>query len=182
MPHMHRCLNYWTCNDALDDDLLPLCPDIPCSKCFMQTYESEVEKSDILLKPCTKVQYYVRETVSVVDSHVDEFELTFTKPPEVLVKEEYLIFDSVAMISSIGGTLGLCIGFSFMDITGALMAFLKRILARNQNEDNRVGTVGISESVKVQPCMDVDQSTGTEKLLQTIEKMDMRLTALEDRK
>ena len=29
------------------------------------------------------------------------------------VKEEYLILDFVAMVGSVGGTLGMCIGFSF---------------------------------------------------------------------
>ena len=32
-------------------------------------------------------------------------------------KEEYLIYDVVSFISSVGGTLGLCIGFSFRDAT-----------------------------------------------------------------
>ena len=35
--------------------------------------------------------------------------------------EEYLIFDSVAMIGSIGGTLGLCIGFSFANVFAMIL-------------------------------------------------------------
>ena len=34
---------------------------------------------------------------------------------ELQVKEEYVIYDFVGMISSIGGNLGLFIGFSFFD-------------------------------------------------------------------
>ena len=42
-------------------------------------------------------------------------------PPLVTVKEEYVIYDAVAMISAIGGTMGLCIGFSFSDISSLLI-------------------------------------------------------------
>ena len=34
---------------------------------------------------------------------------------ELQVKEEYVIYDFVGMISSLGGNLGLFIGFSFFD-------------------------------------------------------------------
>ena len=44
--------------------------------------------------------------------------------PKVHVKEEYLIYDGVAMISAIGGTLGLCIGFSFYDLGAKLVVWL----------------------------------------------------------
>ena len=39
----------------------------------------------------------------------------------VTVKEEYVIYDAVAMISAIGGTMGLCIGFSFSDFSSLLI-------------------------------------------------------------
>ena len=42
-------------------------------------------------------------------------------PPLVTVKEEYVIYDAVAMISAIGGTMGLCIGFSFSDFSSLLI-------------------------------------------------------------
>ena len=34
------------------------------------------------------------------------------------VKEEYLIYDTVSMISVVGGFMGLCVGFSFYDTSG----------------------------------------------------------------
>ena len=42
-------------------------------------------------------------------------------PPEMTVKEEYLIYDMVSMISAIGGTMGLCVGFSFNDISSFVL-------------------------------------------------------------
>ena len=39
--------------------------------------------------------------------------------------EEYLIYDLVAMIGAIGGTLGLCIGISLKDMARVLLRFLE---------------------------------------------------------
>ena len=58
------------------------------------------------------------------------FELWFTKPIKVKVKEEYLIYDFVSMIGAIGGTLGLCIGFSFLDLTRPLIGLTRSCLRR----------------------------------------------------
>ena len=40
--------------------------------------------------------------------------------------EEYLIYDAISMISSVGGTLGMCIGFSFTSIISSLMNILQQ--------------------------------------------------------
>ena len=48
----------------------------------------------------------------------------------VTVKEEYLIYDAVAMISAIGGTMGLCIGFSFTEVANFLLRSLENGLKR----------------------------------------------------
>ena len=45
-------------------------------------------------------------------------------PPRVRVMEEYLIFDLVAFISSIGGTMGLCIGISFKEVANWVMTYV----------------------------------------------------------
>ena len=39
--------------------------------------------------------------------------MDFMDPPLVTVKEEYLVYDGVALISSVGGLLGICVGVSF---------------------------------------------------------------------
>ena len=77
-------------------------------------------------KPCTKLQYKQDASTDVYDYYDDamhnvpknqvKFGIQFVNPPRVAVKEEYIIYDSVAMVSAIGGTMGLCIGFSFSGI------------------------------------------------------------------
>ena len=52
--------------------------------------------------------------------------MVFANPPKFNVKEEYLVYDGVALVSSIGGTLGLSIGFSFYNLINDLMGWLRK--------------------------------------------------------
>ena len=45
------------------------------------------------------------------------------------VYEEYLIYDAISMIGSVGGTLGMCIGFSFTGIISFLMNILQHVIS-----------------------------------------------------
>ena len=54
----------------------------------------------------------------------------YGKDPHVAVKEEYLILDFVAMIGSVGGTLGLCIGFSFSNFLGFFTNQITQMIRR----------------------------------------------------
>ena len=63
---------------------------------------------------------------SFVPSNVARFGFIFAVPPLVIVKEEYVIYDAIAMIGAIGGTMGLCIGFSFMDCIGVVMNMIEK--------------------------------------------------------
>ena len=44
---------------------------------------------------------------------------------KVIVNQEYLVYDSIGMIGSVGGTLGMFLGFSFLDITYSLINFVQ---------------------------------------------------------
>ena len=72
----------------------------------------------MILKPCTVLRYNDEETtyenIHVTKNQV-EFEIVFAQPTKVNVKEEYLIYDLISFVGVIGGTMGLCIGFSFRD-------------------------------------------------------------------
>ena len=65
------------------------------------------------------------------------FKILFPSPPKIDVHEEYLIYDVVAMVSSIGGTLGLCIGFSFYDLSKTFLGWLGKML-KNVTSLNKV--------------------------------------------
>ena len=110
---------------------LPTCKNDIELKCFMdikKKTEDVLIKHDALIRPCTKVQYSYKHlilknligTAYSVPKNVAKFRLLLASPPWVTVNEEYVIYDTVAMIGAIGGTMGLCVGFSFMDCVGIL--------------------------------------------------------------
>ena len=48
------------------------------------------------------------------------------------VHQEYLVYDTVGLIGSIGGSLGLFIGFSFHGALISILVFIKNILIRSK--------------------------------------------------
>ena len=82
--------------------------------------------SDIILKPCTRVTYKTQTAAKKQPSeNMAIIDLEFVQPPTINVREEYLIYDTVAMISAIGGTMGLCIGILFYNIMGTGLNWLQ---------------------------------------------------------
>ena len=55
------------------------------------------------------------------------FSYQFAFPELVTVYEEYLIYDTIGMIGSIGGTLGIFIGFSLSNVISFLINCLRRL-------------------------------------------------------
>ena len=51
--------------------------------------------------------------------------MRFLAPPRIIVYEEYLDYDLVAMIGAIGGTLSLFIGFSFRDLAHFILRYIE---------------------------------------------------------
>ena len=41
------------------------------------------------------------------------------------VKEEYLMYDYVGLVSSVGGTLGICVGISFYGVIETILDIFK---------------------------------------------------------
>merc|ERR1712227_677343 len=106
---------------------MPLCLNTTERKCFNEAFASTLEQ--VNQQACTTLQFHAlsSELVSTGRPNTSVLQITFD-PPKVTVQEEYLIFDTVAMISSIGGTLGLCIGFSFTEFTAFILRFIERLL------------------------------------------------------
>ena len=66
-------------------------------------------------KSCTIVQYSGEVELKYQNDEAYQayFSYNFAPPRTVMVQEEYLIYDTIGFLGSIGGALGLCIGFSF---------------------------------------------------------------------
>ena len=52
--------------------------------------------------------------------------LMFLSPPMVDIKEEYLIYDYVGLISSVGGIMGICVGISFYGLSEHMMFWVRK--------------------------------------------------------
>ena len=125
--------NYGFChalrvNEELEE--LPVCETQKENDCFWKSYEITQEYLNQYSGPCTKLHYQIRTQYSNYPSEGEDkalIQVSFD-PPRTNVREEYLIYDFVAMISAIGGTMGLCIGFSFTDVTSLMLKFLEHLV------------------------------------------------------
>ena len=116
------------------------------------------------------------------------FQLSF-EPPRVKTFEEYLVYDMIAMISAIGGTMGLCIGFSFTEFSFATLKLMENIvinhLSRNRRVDNTIQPSDYFQkgiALQVHPVSD-DVSQKIDKLKKEtefqVQRLEARLLALE---
>ena len=108
--------SHWFCKFGVSIDTLPVCQNISQEKCFDDIRVAAIEyiSRNVASKPCTKVQYKVAGQVWYnKQTNHPAYKIEFNNPPKVMVKQEYLICDMLTMVGAIGGTLGLCIGFSF---------------------------------------------------------------------
>ena len=79
-------------------------------------------------KPCTKLSYHTKSKgpwPAKLNNAV--FSVFLGDPYEIIVNEEYYLFDLISVIGAIGGTMGLFIGFSFKDFTRGFEGFLMRV-------------------------------------------------------
>ena len=82
-------------------------------------------------RPCNIMEYQGYKTHEEKKGNNKTVTLKYSFAPPFLtsVQQEYLIFDITGMIGSVGGTLGMCIGFSFSGVTTTILEFIKaRIL------------------------------------------------------
>ena len=81
-------------------------------------------------RSCTKSQYSGEiEEIKIKEDDKNVFTLayTFSLPETTLVNEEYLIYDIVGVVGSVGGTLGMFIGFSFIGVFSFLFDCVRKI-------------------------------------------------------
>ena len=81
--------------------------------------------NNCLTKLCTTLEYSGEETYNEklrVNNITVAFGYLFSSN-STTVYEEYLIYDVISMIGSVGGTLGMCIGFSFTGLISYLIHF-----------------------------------------------------------
>ena len=118
------------------------------------------------------------------------FQLTL-EPPRVKVYEEYLVYDMISMIRAIGGTMGLCIGFSFTDFACTTLRFIEKAIHQISTkiiDDNKIqpsDNIQKGVTFEVKPVLeDVNQKIDklkheSEMQVQLIYRLEAKLLALE---
>ena len=81
-------------------------------------------------KPCTKYDYsgtktFESENVEDIYMYRKVLSYRFAYPQVLTIYQEYLIYDGIGMIGSVGGTLGMFIGFSFSNAISSILKFLQ---------------------------------------------------------
>ena len=74
------------------------------------------------------IDYEEEKSMSETENLYLRLYLRYARPYKISVSKEYLIYDFIGMIGSVGGTLGMFIGFSFFDVIGRLSTYLKTII------------------------------------------------------
>ena len=144
--------NFENCNDTclrttLPDKFYPICPNyeewygnVPkgnltkpeddCNWGVVRDLINEILIKDEWLKNCVAIDYYGKIMTEKNDLEINELgiQYKFAFPLRAKVYQEFLITDSIELVGSVGGTLGLFIGFSFSNIIsfiiGCITAFL----------------------------------------------------------
>ena len=138
-----HCLpsNFFLCSDELESKNIPHCWNKSELKCFSKARKMVFRET--LKKPCTKLQYsnVALQDTRKWESSKTEFRIKFAEPYHVKVKEEYLLHDLVSMIGAVGGTMGICIGFSFTEVFNFLMdlalLWASKIMKARKNKNSR---------------------------------------------
>lgn len=160
---------------------LPLCANEPDRICFKNLVEKIA--GNILVKPCTKLQYNIdwsSHKGHKNPSNQVKFKMQFITPPRVIVKEEYLIYDAIGMVSAIGGTMGLCISFSFSGLSALILRCFETVLFCDECESSekicndqkqgirKVTPCNASEQVITRADLDLKEAKILEKVKQMI--------------
>ena len=90
------------------------------------TYCSSLEYTG---HPTLKLKSQSKEisTENGTDSVNGEYVWSYKMASKVQVNEEYVVYDAIGMVGTVGGTLGLFIGFSFRDIVVILIDSLEQL-------------------------------------------------------
>ena len=124
---MCQNINDWYSGGCLDCDL-----NLSIIKDFFQN----ITAKNKCPKSCKMTQYsgkIISDSTTTfnyfdADNKASYVKYQFDAPLYAKVYEEYIIVDAIGMIGSVGGTLGLFIGFSFSNVINVLIGYLQLFL------------------------------------------------------
>ena len=116
------------------------CEDIKEQQCSGENFQIYAANC---LKPCSIVQYtgrvdYWEDANSNLETSSFTFYLRFSQPLTSTVNQEYIIYDIFGMIGSVGGTLGIFIGFSFSGMLSFITHIFKNLPYKNIKDKSAI--------------------------------------------
>ena len=116
------------------DNELPKCEspeedDNALQKIWNKIYNHKCPKPCSILEYSGKLDYWEPKYYNPYNTV--KIHLRFQSPEVTTIYEEYLIYDFNAMLGSIGGTLGMFVGFSFSSIIELFINLLKKCKSEN---------------------------------------------------
>ena len=96
----------------------------------------EIQENSKCQKLCSTLGYYGEITSEPITWNATfSFNYGFISSNTMREYQEYYIYDVISMIGSVGGTLGMCVGFSF---TGVISCLFNRIYNRIRMESSEI--------------------------------------------
>ena len=102
---------------------------------FLCAYEiaKKVKSSDLCQHQCSKTHYKLFKSVYTENTDSENakrnLQINYVIPLKVMnIEKEYLINDFIKMLGSIGGTLGMFIGFSFLGVISTMLQYLQKCM------------------------------------------------------
>ena len=128
--------NYTSCTKIcapwsfLASEKLPICKwnetkeIIECNKEAIKNNYKEFK--NISKRPCHILEY-VGKKISEGSRENGKIKIgyNFAQPEMTIEYKEHLVFDMAGIVGSVGGTLGMCIGFSFTGITSTVFSYVR---------------------------------------------------------
>ena len=114
-------------------DSIPYCNNEKDVKCAWSQYGKSNNKflaSNSYYGKCNIIEYAGRIEFDVKKEDFNRtsvVEYNFKQPETMTVQTEFLVYDMTTLIGSIGGTLGMCIGFSFMNVVSWILEQFKAL-------------------------------------------------------
>ena len=109
----------------------PLCQSWKEYICMVQSMSKEIDAaSEMCPKYCSIFEYEGRLKNDIQNYLVEEFTWSYDISNNTQINEQYLVYDFAGFLGSVGGTIGLFIGFSFYDTLIIMINYLMKNILR----------------------------------------------------
>ena len=121
-----KCLSISTISN-----FLPLCKTEEEFRCAHEIAKRVKGNQTNCLQPCSKTHFKLHRSLYNEETPDGKRNIIFAyqiPDQNIVVEHEYLIHDFTSMLGSIGGTLGMFIGFSFLGTLSTFLSWLQRLM------------------------------------------------------